>query len=176
MTKGWLIGGGVLLAALLTASIVVALMDKAETLPEGSPEAAVQRFLTLVEEEDLELAYGLLSEELRQECAVEKFAGGALPVVDRLEDDRVTLDGTRTVGDTVFVTVRVTRFHGSGPFGPSESSFRESFSLLRQEEEWRFSEYPWPFHACGRPEPVRRPPEPAHTPAPTPTASPQPTS
>ena len=126
----------------------------------------------------MELAYGLLSEELRQECAIEKFAGAALPVVDRLEDDRVTLDSTRTVGDTVFVTVRVTRFHGSGPFGPSERSFRESFSLRRQEEEWRFSEYPWPFHGCGRLEPVRRPPEPAHTPAltATPTASPQPTS
>ena len=171
MSKGWLIGGAIFLGLLLIASVIVALLDKEETLPEGTPEATVQAFLKSVEDEDFELAYGFLSEELMQECTVERFAGGNAHARDRLKGDRITLEKTATVKDTVFVTVRVTRFHGSGPFGSSESSFDQRFALRQEEGQWRFTEYPWPFFRCGRfePEPVRRV---APTPEPTPTPSP----
>ena len=176
MSKAWLIGGGVFLGVLFVASVIVALLESEEPLPEGTPEAAVQSFLTATEDENLELAYSFLSKGLQEDCAVEKFVGGDVRAVDRLRDDRVTLESTATVKDTVFVTVRVTRFHGSGPFGASESSFEQRFALRQEGDgQWRFTEYPWPFFRCGpfsieRPGsvPPRLDPTPIREPRPTP--------
>ena len=174
MTKGWLIGGAVLLGALLVAAIVVALLEREEALPEGTPEAAVQRFLKTVEEDDLEGAYGFLSSELKRDCSIEEFFGRVGPRDSRLKNDRITLERTSTVDGTTFVTVRITRFYGSGPFGASESSFEQRFTLRQEEGEWKFTEYPWPYFNCGpfKPEPAL-PPEPPR-PEPTPTATPAP--
>ena len=176
MAKGWLIGGAVLLGVLLIASIAVALLEREESLPEGTPEAAVQDFLRVVQEDNFELAYSFLSEELKEDCSIQDFAGGITSVKDRLEDNRITLENTRTVEGSAFVTVRMTRFHGSGVFGSSESSFEQRFILRQEEGHWRFTEYPWPFHWCGerKPVPHTHPPEPApttitSTPTPPPT-------
>ena len=168
MPKAWLIGGAVFLVALLVASVIVALLDSEETQPEGTPERALQLFLDAVRQDDFELAYSFLSEELKEECTVEEFVGGNFPKRDHLRDDRVTLESTATVKETVFVTVRVTQFRGSGPFGTSESSFEQRFALRQKEGQWRFTEYPWPFFRCGpfKPEPASRPPAPAATPVP----------
>ena len=159
MSRGWLLGGAVLLGALLIASVAVALMKREESLPEGTPGATVQSFLLAVEAEEYTLAHGLLAEDLKAECALDQFFGTARPPESRLKNDRVTLERTKTVDDTAFVTVRITRFHGSGPFGASESSFEERFTLRREAGQWRFSEYPWPFFSCGpyKPEQPRRP-------------------
>ena len=172
MTKGWLIGAGVFLGALLIAGVIAALLDREEAQLEGTPERTVQLFLEAVQDGDFELTHSFLSEGLREECAVEKFAGGNVPVVERLKNDRITLEGTATVKDTVFVTVRVTRFHGSGPFGASESSFEQRFALRQEGGQWHFTEYPWPFFRCGPFEPVK----PAPVSSPTPTPSPIPTA
>ena len=172
MPKGWLIGGGVFLAALLIASIVVALLEKEEPLTGGTPESAVQRFLEAVEDENVELAFSFLSADLTEECTVEEFFGPHGSPLERMSDDRVTLENVKTVNQTVFVTVRVTRFHGTSPFGSSESSHQQRFSLRQEDGEWRFTEYPWPFFRCGpfKPERVSTaippPPEPAITPVP----------
>ena len=170
MPKAWLIGGAVLLVALLVASVIVALLDREDTQPEGTPERALQLFLDAVRQDDFELAYSFLSEELKEGCTVEEFVGGNFPKRDRLRDDRVTLESTATVKETVFVTVRVTQFRGSGPFGASESSFEQRFALRQEEGQWRFTEYPWPFFRCGPFEPVKPTPEPSstHTPSPVP--------
>jgi hypothetical protein len=172
MPKAWLIGGAVFLVALLVASVIVALLDSEETQPEGTPERALQLFLDAVRQDDFELAYSFLSEELKEECTVEEFVGGNFPKRDHLRDDRVTLESTATVKETVFVTVRVTQFRGSGPFGTSESSFEQRFALRQKEGQWRFTEYPWPFFRCGPFEPVRPTPEPSstHTPSPVPAS------
>ena len=168
MSRNWLIGGGLFLAALLVASVVVALLEDEESFAEGSVEEAVQVYLKAAEDDDFETAYGFLSSELKDECPIDEFAGGHIPTRSDIGDDRVTLEKTTTVGETVFVTVRVARIRGSGPFGTSESSFEQRFSLRQQEGDWRFTEYPWPFFRCGpfKPEPVRRPPAPAATPVP----------
>ena len=174
MTKGWLIGGGVFLGALLIASVIVAMLDRDEPLPEGSPEAAVQSFLKAIEDENFEVAHSSLSDSLREDCPIEKFAGGNIRGDSKLRDNRITLERTKTVQDTVFVTVRVTQFHGSGPFGASESSFEHRFALRQEEGRWRFTEFPWPFFRCGPFEPVRV--KPAAPPTPEPTPIPEPTS
>ena len=104
------------------------------------------------------------------------FAGGNFPRRDRLRDDRVTLESTATVKETVFVTVRVTQFRGSGLFGASESSFEQRFALRQEDRQWRFTEYPWPFFRCGPFEPSEPEPSRPRPPEPTPTASPEPAS
>ena len=176
MANRWLMGGAAFLGALLVASIAVALLVRGEPPPEGTPEATVRHFLTALEDEDYELAHGFLSEELKEECTVERFAGGSISMRDRLEDERVTLEGTSTVKDTVFVTARVTRFRGGGPFGASESSYEQRFTLRQEQGEWRFTQYPWPLYRCN---PYEPPPPPRATPTPrppesTPTSSPAP--
>ena len=172
MTRGWLIGGAAFLAALLVASVIVVLVETETQLEEGTAEAAVQGFLKAVETDDFKLAYSFLSKELKADCPLEEFFGGSRFPERRLKGDRITLEDTTAVGDAVFVTVRVTSFQSREPFGPSESSFEQRFTLVQDEGEWRFTDYPWPFFRCGAFEPVpaepplRRPPEPIPTPAP----------
>ncbi len=175
MARVWLAGGAVLLGVLLVASIVVAMTSGEEALSEGTPEGAVQQYLKAVEADDYPAAYGWLSERLKQDCTLEQFAGGDFPGNDRLKDTRVSLVETRKVGDTTFVTVRITQFYGGGgPFDASESSYEQLFTLKQEDGQWRLSEYPWPFYGCRRFEPVPPKPEPTATPTPTPTPSPTP--
>ena len=172
MAKGWLVGGAVFLGAILVASIVVALLESNEPLPTGTPEATVQLFLEAVEDDNIELAYTVLSTDLMVECAVDEFFGTAGWPGDRLRGDRITLEDVTTVSDTTFVTVRMTNLHGTGPFGTSESSFDQRFSLRQEEGQWRFTEYPWPFSRCGPFKPIperpviQRPAIPTVTPVP----------
>ena len=173
MSRGWLIGGGALLGMLLIASIIVAALEKAETLPAGTAQVTVQRFLIAVEEENVEIAHSLLSSDLRLECPVEEFFGREPYPDKRLTDDRITLVGTQTVKDTVFVTVRVTQFRGGSPFGASESSHQQRFTLHKEQGEWRFSDYPWPFFRCRKPDPERVAPAPTATQPPAPTPTPE---
>ncbi len=176
MAKGWLIGGGAFLVILLVVSIIVALLEREEPLTAGTPEAAVQRFLRAAETEDLSIAFNSLSAALREECSLEEFGGRSYPTRNQLGDARVTLEKSQVIEDTAFVTVRISQFRGSGPFGTSESNFEQRYSLLREEGDWKFAEYPWPFFNCGplKPVPIMPPsraPQEApidETPAPTP--------
>ena len=181
MSKLWLIGGAIALGTLLVVAVVVALLEQEETLPEGTPEAVVQQFLQAIQSEEFELAHSFLSEDLKNECAAEQLFGTSFRPNLQLGDERVTLEDTTTIGDSTFVNVRITQFRGSdpfdsGPFGRSESSYQQRFTLQQINEEWRFTDYPWPSHGCPLPfniEPVFRPTavprtEPSPTPAPVP--------
>ena len=154
MGKAWLVGGSVILAALLTAAIVVALLEREEPLDEGTPEAAVQSFLKAMQNDGPASAYDFFSAELRRDCSIEQFFGRGASPKDLLKNARITLEETATVDSATFVTVRIAQFYGNGPFGTSESSFRHRFTLRQEEGKWKFTEYPWPFYDCGpfRPE------------------------
>ena len=176
MAKGWLIGGGAFLVVLLVASIIVALLEREEPLTAGTPEAAVQQFLRAAEAEDLALAFDSLSAALQEECSLQEFGGRGYPTRNQLGDARITLEKSQVVDDTAFVTVRISQFRGSGPFGTSESTFEQRYSLMREDGDWKIAEYPWPFFNCGplKPMPIRPPPRAPEevrvepTPAPTP--------
>ncbi|MCH8062313.1 MAG: hypothetical protein IH861_07415 [Chloroflexi bacterium] len=154
MAKGWLIGGGAFLVILLVVSIIVALLEREEPLTAGTPEAAVQQFLKAAESEDLPIAFDSLSAALKVECSLEEFGGRSYPTRNQLGDSRVTLEKSQVIDDIAFVTVRISQFRGSGPFGTSESTFEQRYSLLREEGDWKFAEYPWPFFSCGPFKPV----------------------
>ncbi|MSQ12496.1 MAG: hypothetical protein EXR48_07435 [Dehalococcoidia bacterium] len=175
MSKWWLIGGGVALLALLAAAIGVALVERETTLTEGTPEAAVQRFLNVVEGNDYETAHGMLSSELRSKCPIEQMAGQArFGGFQPLEDSRITLEETKVFDSTATVTVRVTTFSSSELFGSSESSRFESYSLRKDADgQWRFTGYPFPVYGCPYLEPEEGP-RPAPSEPATPEATPPP--
>ena len=173
MPRAWLLGGAALLGVLLIGSVAVALLDEAEPLPEGTPEAAVQRYLKAAETEDYQLAYSLLSSTLRKHCTLEQFYGASLDHGDRIGDSRITLEDTDTLDDMAFVTVRITNVRGGGPFGTQESSFERRFTLGREDGEWRLTEAPWPYYRCDPPNPPSVvTDQPTPEPAPVPTSTP----
>ena len=174
MSKPWLVGSAVLIATLLVVSIVVALTERAETLEEGTPERAVQAFLEAIEQEDYAAAYTFLSRDLTEDCTVEEFATANIRSGDAIGDRRVTLLKTTLLDGSAIVETRVTRFEASGPFGASQDSFEQPFTLRREEGEWRLVEVKWPYYGCGKPRYF--PAEPAIAPAPAPARTPTATS
>jgi hypothetical protein len=172
MPKAWLVGGAAALAVLLVVSIVLGVTQRAEQLQEGTPERAVQRYLLAADEDDYKTAYSLLTDELRDRCPMEAFAAGSSGGRTKLDSRRVTHEDTKYVDDTAVVIARVTNISGGGgPFGSSESSYEQRFTLSLEEGEWRLARNAWPFFGCDGPfraEPAvpRFPPAP---PAPEPT-------
>lgn len=146
MARMWLIGGAVALVALLIVSVAFALRERETPFQPGTPQAAVQDYLKALEASEYEIAYNFLSTDLKKDCTLEDFAGVFPPRPNELRDNRITLEDTRTVGNNTIVTVRITQFYGSGPFGTSESSWQNSFSLRQEDGQWRFTEYPWPHN------------------------------
>lgn len=147
-------GGALLLGLLLLAAALVTLAEQEASFPEGSAEAVVQQYETAVAEGDWDGAYALLADELRRACPLDEN----LPMhVRGREGERVTLQGSEMVGDTLFVTVRVTASEFEGPFGAGQRSFERRYSLVNPSGQWRFSEYPPPFYQCPEPEPPSSP-------------------
>jgi len=169
MPKIWLIGVGSLLAILLVGSIVVALVQTVEPLPENTPERAVQLYFEAVAGGDFEAAHNLLSAELKERCPVENLVSRSYPV-RQLEDSRVTLEGTQPFGDKTIVNARITTIRTDSPFGSSEYSRIERFTLIEEDGSWRFTSDPWPYQGCMRPAPIPTD-TPTPVPAPTPAAA-----
>ncbi len=150
MKNYWLIGGGAALGLLLIASIVAALLQREEEFAPGSPEAAVQDYLRALDDDDFQAAYDALSPELQEKCSIKDMFGGRDSIRWRIGDRRITLEDTRTLDDTTFVSVRIAGFHGGGPLGPSEYAFDENFALRLFDGRWKFSQDPWPRFHCAR--------------------------
>ena len=151
MPKAWLVGGAAALAVLLVVSIVLGVTQQAEQLQEGTPERTVQQYLIAADQEDYKTAYSLLTKELRDQCPMERFAAGSFGGRTKLDSRRVTHEGTKYVDDTAVVTARVTNIGGGGPFGTSESSYEQRFTLSLEEGEWRLARHFWPFFGCDGP-------------------------
>lgn len=147
MTKWWLIGAGGFLAALLIVSIVLALTSRETEFAPGTPEHAVQNLLRAAENDDIEAAYDMLSEELHAKCTLEGFLD-ATGYSFNYEDIRATLRETKVVDDITLVDVQATEFYGSGPFDSGESSYNRRYTLRQENGEWKFTEYPWPYDYC----------------------------
>lgn len=150
MNNYWLMGGGAVLGLLLIASVVVAVTQGEAEFASGSPEGAVQGYLRALDEDDFQAAYDALSPELRERCAIEDMFGGNRSGRWRLDDRRITLEETRTLEETTFVTVRMAEYRGGGPFSSYEYDFEETFTLRRFDDGWRFTEFPWPHFSCDR--------------------------
>lgn len=178
MPKIWLIVGGGFLGALLIAAGVVALTEREEPLTEGTPERTVQRFLIALQNEDFKLAHSLLTESQKEDCNVADLITRDRWDLEELGDSRVTLEDTKLLNGSAVVIANVTTIQESGPFGTSERSRRQTYSLIKEEGEWRLERSFWPSLGCVNefPKPATPPREPERistsVPAPTPTPSP----
>jgi hypothetical protein len=167
MSRLWLIGAGVALAALLVASIAVALLREPESFGEDTPERAVQLYLAALADDDFAAAHELLSSDMMRRCPLTSMVRG-LYAKEELGDSRVMLKESTLVDGTAFVTARVTRIRSSGPFDTSESSHEQRYTLVEEDGEWRLSDNMWPSHGCPitEPTPPVRQALPATTPRP----------
>ena len=150
MTKWWVIGAAAFLGTLLITSITFALLSEETVFEPGTPERAVQDLLRAAEDDDIEAAYGMLSEELQEKCTLQGFLDAdATSFSLNYEDIRATLLDAKTIGDTTFVGVRITQFYGGGLFDDrGEASYNKRYELRQEGGEWKFTEYPWPYDYC----------------------------
>ena len=143
--KLWLAGVVIAVVALGVAGVIVALVTSREeaTLPAGSPEGAVQRYLRALEEKDYRGAYAYLSTSAQRQCTIEQFI--KVTSYRELEDAEMILEDTQVLDDSAIVTARVTVFDPSDVFDPNEYSYTETFDLTREGGEWRMS---WEDYRC----------------------------
>jgi hypothetical protein len=144
MSKAWLIGVTVLVAALAVTGIVVALVARGEKLlPADSPEGTVQRYLRALEDQDYKLAYGYLSASSRASCSLDDFVVQAS--YREVRDSHMTLKDTRRLDDTAIVSAQVTVFDPEVPIGANEYSYERTFQLKLENGAWRVT---WPDYRC----------------------------
>ncbi len=138
-------GGLLLLAAVLVGGVIAALLEEEASFPKDSAEAIVQRYEKAVADTDWDTAYAFLADELQEVCPLEEIAPMRFTAP---EGQRITLQGSQMVGNTLVVTVRVTESEFEGPFGGGQRAFERRYSLKFANEQWRFSEFPEPFYRC----------------------------
>lgn len=131
-------------AMVVLAAVVVVLSANRSTaqLEPGSPEAAVQTYLTGVTEGDYAAAADVL--DPAGSCDVDD-----LDRAGRLESARAYLVDSQVDGDTARVSVEVTVPEGGGgPFDTTDYSETHSFRLTRSGDDWRLTGTPWPLYDC----------------------------
>lgn len=130
---------GILVALAVVAGVLSARRGGGE-LPPGSPQAAVQDYLSAVYDRDLDAGAELLDPEGR--CTVEDLERNAYD-----PDARVVLRSSEVDGSTA--VVRVELVHGEqGPLGSGEWAEEESFRLRQVGERWVITGEPWPMYSC----------------------------
>jgi hypothetical protein len=144
LSRVWLIGVAVFVAALVVAGIVVALVTSRDAglLPADTPEGAVQRYLLALQDHDYREAYSYLSDDTKRACGVEDFRRFASD--GELRESRMTLEDTEIFDGTAIVTARVTVF-APDIFGPSEYSYDRTFNVTLEGGQWRLD---WPDFRC----------------------------
>ena len=173
MPRYWLIGGGILVAVLLAVGVILALAGGEQVLDEGTPERAVQDYLKAVSDQDYAAVHASLSKDEFPDCKVEDLVSQGFRSGKTVRDQRITLEDTQIVNGTAIVTVGVSRLSSEGPFGSTERSHNQTYSLRQDDGAWKFIKYPWPYFNCGNKPPASGPaPPPDRTPPPTPAPEP----
>ena len=150
MGRTGIIAAAAILAALLIASVAVALLRGESELDAGSPEAATQRYVRALAARDFDAVYSMWSPEAQERCALEEMATNRRYDYDleTLEEARIALDEVEEVGDVTNVRVKATETRGGGIFGPSEYTRSLTFSLRRYDGVWRIVHHNEPWFEC----------------------------
>jgi len=158
----WLAGAGLVILALIIASLAVALLNRPQTqtlLPADTPAGTVQQYLLAIEEGESRQAYDYLSSDLQGKCTFDHFRESTRwqergDTTDG-RDTQITLESERPLDDAIEVRVRITDFYVSAPFNVNESSHTQNYLLEKLDGNWRFVDKPWPMSWC--PEPPKAP-------------------
>jgi hypothetical protein len=133
-----LVVGGLVLLAVVAGVLSASRGD--QVFPAGSPEAAVQDYLSRLYDGDLEGATALL--DPADGCTVEDLERSLYR-----PDARVVLRSSRVSGETA--TVRVELVHGEGGLLGSDGWTQdETLRLARVDGRWVVSADSWPVHGC----------------------------
>lgn len=130
-------------AMVVLAAVVVLFSANRSTaeLEPGSPEAAVQTYLTAVTEGDNATAAEVL--DPAGACDVDDLDRAGRP-----GSARAYLVDSQVEGDTARVRVEVTFPSGGGPFDSSDFSETHIFRLTKSGESWLLTGRPWPLYEC----------------------------
>ena len=129
-------------ALVLVSLVVVFTRGEPELLDESTPEGVVQRYSAAVLAGDEDTALSYLANDARSDC-------GTIAVTET-ENLRISLVATEPVGDgdSVDVTVSLSRGSNGGPFGGSAYEYEERFSLTQVDDGWRIETAPWELAFC----------------------------
>ncbi len=145
MSRAWLVGAAVFVAALAAAGIVVALVTTdGDLLSEATPEGVLQRYLRALEDGDHQQAYDYLAEDARATCPFADFVKQAS--YQGVRGSQMTLEEVERFDDRALVTANVTVFDPEIPFGPEEHSYERTFELTLEGRDWKVT---WPEGWCG---------------------------
>ena len=133
---------GIVVAAIAIVALIVVLAVKEPTadLDEGSPEGAVQQYLTAITKKDFNQAMDYLASDSK--CTIQDFDRAYIQ--DSL---RIALSDTTSTATTASVTVKIETSSGD-PFGGSYSE-TQTINLTKEESGWKVTGIPWPTYECG---------------------------
>jgi hypothetical protein len=134
------IGAGIL--ALVVVSVIVVLVARRgpQTFPAGSPQAALSEYLSAWDDNDIEAAYGLLSQSARDRVAYSEYlsAANSYHAYSQTAHD-VTIDQVTGSGDRVTIEVTVQEFYGDGLSADVSRSPR-SVPMIHESDGWKIDD------------------------------------
>ncbi|MBT5773431.1 MAG: hypothetical protein HOH95_03540 [Dehalococcoidia bacterium] len=147
----WLVGIAVAIAAIVVASVVVALTlgDTETVFDPGTPEATVQAYFRAIQDGDAEASAALFTAELQGRCSTEELRRS----YQHQEDFSVRIRDTTVRMGVTEIDVRIAISGGDSPFG-NGYDMDQLILLVQEDGEWRIMESPWPSYCP--PAPVQR--------------------
>ena len=136
---------GVIVAVLIVGAVVGGLRNP-DVLPADSPQGVVQAYLQALFDRDFAQAREYLDSEAAAACTAAAYRDAWIPESLTASLDEISVDGT-----TAEVTVRLRSVTAPGPFSSGAYSSLETFTLQRQDDQWRITGDPWPIWDCGVP-------------------------
>lgn len=134
----------IVVGLIAVVAVVTGVLSATRTVTEydrGTPEGAVQAYLSAVIDADNPEAVEFLGDE--SPCTVVDLDQAYLP-----DGVRVVLRDTEVDGDSARVEVDV--MTSGGPFGGSEFTESVTFSLNRAGGHWLITGTPWPMYMCNK--------------------------
>ncbi len=144
-----IMGAIIAMAALLT--IALAANRNVASYPEGSPEAALQQFVSASLDEDEDAMLLLLTDQMRSRCTAlladsgfdRSWSGTSL---------RADLAEIEVDGDRAEAMVRFQEGNNDDPFDSSSWDFERRYVLVESDGSWFIERAGWPdaFDNCTR--------------------------
>lgn len=133
------------LTLLIAASIYFSFSPRQASLEKGSPEFVVQSYIKYLLDDNYQNAHDLLSEG--SDCEFIDFISVISTHSDYLKQENVSHIETKVFGDTATVFIEISGVETSLPIGVTGYNREESFTLIKEKDQWRLLKFNYPN--CG---------------------------
>jgi len=137
------IGAGVIALVIVTLAVVLLTDDGDGTsFAPDSPEAALEAYITALEDGNVDAAYAMFSDGVRSRVSADAFereVGLRDTGTPDGPDTRYLVTATNVDGETALVTVTVEEFYGDGLNG-STNRYDHEIHLVREDGAWHIYE------------------------------------